>query len=188
MSDGYATIVTREKENQMQPLNNLGKNGTHTHPQYPKRAPKPTIYFDLDGTLYDLYSMPNWLERITTLADATTYASEDALLVDMVRLHEVLYTLIDKGYSVGVVSWLAGGASSDYDKAVRKVKKEWIKKFLPMATEIHIVKYGTPKHRIINQREDAILVDDNAEVREMWNHGAVIDATEDLIEALERLV
>lgn len=175
MSDHPATMETRERDTM-----------------------KPTIYFDLDGTLYDLYSMPNWLERITTLADASTYASEDALLVDMVRLHEVLYTLIDRGYSVGVVSWLAGGemdslgnigrADSAYEKAVRKVKKAWIKKFLPMATEVHIVRYGTPKHHIVNNKEAAILVDDNAEVREAWNHGAAIDATENLIEALERLV
>jgi hypothetical protein len=157
-----------------------------------------TIYFDLDGTLYDLYSIPGWLERITTLADATAYSSEDALLVDMVRLHEVLYALIDKGYTVGVVSWLPGGemdilgnigrADTDYEKAVRKIKCEWIKKFLPMATEVHIVRYGTPKHHIVNNKENSILVDDTAEVREMWNHGAVIDATENLIEALERLV
>ncbi len=150
----------------------------------------PTIYFDLDGTLYNLYGMPNWLERITTLADPSAYAADtdDALLVDMVALHEVLYALMDKGYSIGVVTWLAKNASAEYDKAVRRVKREWLKKFLPMATEIHIVRYGTPKHRIINNKVDAIIVDDNAEVREAWTRGQAIDATENLIEALRGLL
>ena len=149
---------------------------------------KPTIYFDLDGTLYDLYSMPNWLERITALDDETAYTSEDALIVDMVRLHETLYRLVDAGYGIGVVSWLAGGSSRKYDRKVRAAKREWIWKFLPMATEIHIVKYGTPKHRIINDKGNAIIVDDNATVRETWTHGMAIDATEDIIAKLERLL
>ena len=149
---------------------------------------EPTIYFDLDGTLYDLYNTPNWLERITTLEDATAYADENALLVDMVELHKVLFALMDKCYTVGVISWLAGGASSEFDRKVREVKREWIKKFLPMATEVHIVKYGTPKHRTIRRQPDAIIVDDNAEVRTLWTHGAAIDATENLIESLRGLL
>jgi len=149
---------------------------------------KPTIYFDLDGTLYDLYGMPDWLERITALEDASAYASEDALLVDMVALHEILYALMAQGYTIGVITWLAGGASKGYDKAVRATKREWIRKFLPMATEIHIVRYETPKHGIIRNQPNAIIVDDNAEVREAWTHGQAIDATENLIESLRGLL
>ena len=149
---------------------------------------KPTIYFDLDGTLYDLYSMPNWLERITTLADASAYTNEDALLVDMVALHEVLFELLDRGYGVGVITWLANDSSPEYSRAVRAAKKEWIAKFLPMAHEIHVVKYGTPKHRIITDKNDAIIVDDNAEVRRAWTHGQTIDATENIIDQLKELL
>jgi len=148
---------------------------------------QPMIYFDLDGTVYDLYSQPEWLARITTLADPTAYANEDATLVDMVALQEVLFDLMDKGYGVGVVSWLAKNASEDYNAVVRSVKREWVAKFLPMATEVHIVKYGTPKHNIINRKHDAIIVDDAAEVREAWKHGQVIDANGDIIESLRKL-
>jgi len=149
---------------------------------------KPTIYFDLDGTLYDLYHVPNWLARITVLSDVSTYADENATLVDMVHLHTILYALIDAGYSIGVVSWLAKNGNKEYNAAVRKTKREWISKFLPMATEIHVVKYGTPKHRIINHRDDAIIVDDDASVRDAWKHGLTIDATNDILTQLERLV
>lgn len=150
---------------------------------------KPTIFFDLDGTLYDLYGRPNWLEEITTLKDPSAYADEDATLVDMVRLHEVIYKLMDKGYSIGVISWLSKGATKEYNSAVRAVKKVWIRKFLPMATEVHIVKYGTPKHHVMqNIHAEAIIVDDSTEVREAWTRGIAIDANHDIIAALEALL
>lgn len=148
---------------------------------------KPTIYFDLDGTLYDLYGRESWLARITELQDPTAYADEDATLVDMIDLHETILRLLDSGYQVGVVSWLAKDSTPEYRKAVRAVKHEWVKKFLPFATEIHIVKYGTPKHHIIRDKSNAILVDDNADVRNAWTHGMTIDATQNLIEALKEL-
>lgn len=137
---------------------------------------QPTIYFDLDGTVYDLYGQPDWLERITTLADPTAYATDD-LLVDRERLHEILDALTAQGWKVGVVTWLALGASREYDAAVRRVKRGWIRKHLPQVSEVHIVKYGTPKHRIVRNRADAILVDDNAEVRDSWTRGITIDAS-----------
>lgn len=155
----------------------------------PSTNDKPTIFFDLDGTLYDLYGRPNWLEEITTLKDPSAYADEDAVLVDMVRLHEIIFQLMDAGYRIGVISWLAKGATKEYDSAVRATKKVWIRKFLPMATEVHIVKYGTPKHHVMqNVHADAILVDDSAEVREAWTRGIAIDATGDIIEALATLL
>lgn len=144
---------------------------------------QPTIYFDLDGTVYPLYQQPEWLPRLRN-SDPTAYAVETAM-VDMVALHEVLLSLMDKGYAVGVISWLAKDASPAYNKAVRAVKREWIAKFLPMATEVHIVKYGTPKHRVANAA--GILVDDVAEVREAWTRGATIDANGDIIAALRKV-
>lgn len=142
---------------------------------------KPTIYFDLDGTLYDLYNQPRWLDRITVDFDASAYAADD-VLVDLVALHEVLDLAISEGYRVGVISWLAGGSPKWYDKMVRTVKRAWVKKFLPQATEVHIVKYGTPKHRVANDKS-GVLVDDNAEVRAAWK-GDTIDATQGILSDL----
>jgi len=143
-----------------------------------------TIYFDLDGTVYPFYQQPAWLPRITTWADPTIYTIEDTL-VDAVALYEVCLDLIAKGHTIGVISWLAGGASDEYKKATRRIKRDWIKKFLPMATEIHIVQFGTPKHRVA--KNAGILVDDNAEVRAAWTRGDTIDATGDIIAALRKV-
>jgi hypothetical protein len=141
---------------------------------------KPTIYFDLDGTLYDLYNVPSWLERITTLQDPTAYA-EGSPIVDPTTLATLLDTLVAKGYKVGVVSWLAGDASKEYDKAVRKMKRAWVKVHMPQATEVHLVKYGTPKHNIIKDKMNAILVDDNDDVRKAWTRGKTINAKENMV-------
>ena len=135
---------------------------------------KPTIYFDLDGTLYPLYDQPRWLDRITVDFDASAYGADD-VLVDIVALHEVLDVLVAEGYRVGVISWCAGGSPKWYDSMVRKVKRAWVKKFLPQASEVHVVKYGTPKHRVAADK-NGVLVDDNAEVRAAWK-GQTIDQT-----------
>ncbi len=147
----------------------------------------PTIYFDLDGTVYDLYNQPNWLERITVTFDATAYANDNAHLVDIVALNEQLVKMVEMGFGVGVVTWLALDSTTNYDKAVRKVKREWVAKFLPMAQEVHVVRYGTPKHNVIKDKNNAILVDDNAEVRQAWTRGITIDATQDIIQALKEI-
>jgi len=149
-----------------------------------KNTNNKTIYFDLDGTVYPLYQQENWLSRITETFDPTIYMIEDTL-VDAVDLLEVLLDLVECGYSIGVVSWLAGDSPAEYCKAVRAAKREWVKKFLPMATEIHIVRYGTPKHWVVSGA--GILVDDVAEMRDAWNKGATINATKDIIKILRNL-
>lgn len=150
-----------------------------------------TIYFDLDGTLYDLYNVAEWLPRITTNEDATAYAEGDCLY-DLDALHAAIDTLIAKGFHIGVITWLAAdwdmpnGFTREYLREVRRVKRAWVKKHLPQATEVHVVKYGTPKHHIA--KTNGVLVDDNAEVRAKWNLGLTIDATDDILQAIERLV
>ena len=144
-----------------------------------------TIYFDLDGTLYDLYGQPMWLERITRIFDPSVYGA-DAPLVSFADLSPILDSLVSHGYRIGIVSWCAKDAPKWYDAAVREMKRDWVKRFLPQVSEVHIVKYGTPKHRVVRDRE-GILVDDDAKVRESWR-GLTIDPAHGIIESLERLV
>lgn len=145
---------------------------------------KPTIYFDLDGTLYDLYGQPNWLERLHA-SDPSAYAA-DAPLVDPEALADILHNLAAAGYTIGIITWLARGASHDYKVATRRIKKAWIQKYLPNVSEIHMVAYGTPKHRVAKNRP-AIIVDDSPEVLTAWTLGDTIDARNDILPALRNL-
>ena len=104
------------------------------------------IYFDLDGTLADLYGVSDWENRLRS-SNPTPYKFASPL-VDMSELNDVLEQLSECGVVIGVISWLAMGSTKEYDKQVRKEKKRWIEQFLPTVTEIHLVRYGTPKHYV----------------------------------------
>lgn len=141
------------------------------------------VYFDMDGTIADLYGVDGWEARLQD-ADATPYEVA-APLCDMSRLNDVCTKLQQLGYVIGVISWLAIGSSKDFDKATRKAKREWIAKHLPCVEEVHLVKYGTPKHYTCKVK-DAVLVDDNKDVRDRWTRGETINPTcEDIVEKLE---
>ena len=143
------------------------------------------IYFDLDGTICNLYEYPNWLELLH--AEDTTPYEKCGCLVDSVELRDVLNDFIAAGITIGVISWGAMNGSRDYCKRTRKAKKDWCDIYFPdVFTEFHVVKYGTPKHHVCNIK-DSILVDDNADVRDAWR-GDTIDATKDIILALKELL
>lgn len=143
------------------------------------------IYFDLDGTLADLYNYEGWLEMLR--AEDTTPYEQCNVLVDIEELQKVLDELAAAGFILGVISWCSKGGSREYGKRTRKAKIEWCEKHFPgVFTEYHVVKYGTPKHYVRNVKH-SILVDDNAEVRYKWN-GGTIDATENIVELLKELL
>ena len=88
-----------------------------------------TFYFDMDGTLADLYSVKNW-EPMLRAECARPYA-EAAPLVDCEKLQAAISFLKKEGYSFGVVSWASKGASKEYRKEIRKTKVAWLKKYFP---------------------------------------------------------
>ena len=143
------------------------------------------IYFDLDGTLAALYDYPNWLDMLHN-EDTTPY-EKCGVLVDAEELREVLNQFMMLGVKIGVISWSAMNGSKDYNKRTRKAKKNWCDEFFAdIFTEFHVVKYGTPKHRVAKEK-DSILIDDNAEVRQAWN-GETIDANENIVCILRELL
>lgn len=123
-----------------------------------------TIWFDMDGTIADLYGVNNWLEMLVN-QDARPYKVAKPLL-NMQQLAKELNRLIKKGYKIGIISWLAKNSNSDYDKKVAEVKRNWLKKHLKSVKfeNIDIVAYGTPKQ--INRK--GILFDDEKQNRENW--------------------
>lgn len=143
------------------------------------------IYFDMDGTIADLYGYENWLPLLR--AESTIPYEMCSVLVDLEELREVLNAFIEAGITIGVISWGAKDGSREYCKRTRKAKKDWCDYyFADIFTEFHVVKYGTPKH-YVRKIKDSILVDDNEDVRQAWK-GETIDATKDIILALKELL
>lgn len=145
-----------------------------------------TIYFDMDGTIADLYNFPNWLDHLKT-DSALPYAMA-APMLDMYELATLCSRLQNSGIKIGVISWLAKNSNPDYDKNVRYEKREWLKRnFAIHFNTVHIVKYGTPKYRFL--KENDILFDDEFTNRDKWNaHGGRAYEPNEIFEILAALV
>lgn len=143
-----------------------------------------TIFFDMDGTIADLYGVENWLDYLIA-SDALPYEIAKPL-IRLNALARILNRLQKQGYKVGVISWLAKNTNADYDEKVTRAKKEWLKKHLASVNfnEIHIVKYGTPKQTFAKTEND-ILFDDEEKNRNDWT-GKAFDVNE-IIEILKRM-
>ena len=142
------------------------------------------IYFDMDGTVYDLYGVDGWLEMLTT-ENVTAYECGKPMY-DMEKLNALLEQFVALGFVIGVVTWTAMHGNREFNRATHKVKLEWVREHMPTVTEFHCVKYGTPKHKVAKIK-NAILVDDNSAVRDAWN-GYTINAAENILPQLEALL
>jgi len=143
-----------------------------------------TIWFDMDGTIADLYGVENWLPMLRA-SDPTPYMVARPL-VNLSILARMLNKLQKQGYEIGVISWTSKTGTPDYNAAVTAAKYAWLSKHLPSVDfdEIHVVPYGTPK-QVFAHSDDDILFDDEAKNRENWT-GLALDVT-DIIGALKAL-
>ena len=87
------------------------------------------IWFDMDGTIADLYGVENWLPMLIN-SDPTPYAVA-APLVHLATLARMLNKLQRAGYEIGVISWLSKNSTADNDEKVKAAKLEWLAKHLP---------------------------------------------------------
>lgn len=127
-----------------------------------------TFYFDMDGTIADLYGVEGWLDDLQ--AERVRPYAEAQPLVDCERLKKIIELLKAEGYAFGIISWTSKNGSKEFNKKVRKVKMEWLEKYFPDCfSEIHIVKYGTPKYKVA--KNHGILFDDEEGNRKKWNKG-----------------
>ena len=126
-----------------------------------------TIYFDMDGTIANLYGVENWLEYLIA-SDETPYR-EAKPLVRMATLARLLNKLQRNGHKIGIVSWLSKNSTEEYDIRVTNAKIEWLNNHLKSVRfdEIKIGKYGTPKSTMVDD-VNGILFDDEEPNRKEW--------------------
>lgn len=139
------------------------------------------IWFDMDGTIADLYGVECWLDMLRA-GDATPYTAAKPLL-RMASLARLLNKLQREGYEIGIVSWLSKTSTPDYDRAVTNAKLAWLRRHLASVQfdHIDIIAYGTPKQ----DGRSGILFDDEEPNRKAWT-GIAYDET-DILEVLKRL-
>ena len=128
-----------------------------------------TIWFDMDGTIADLYGVDGWLDYLKA---ENTFPYEMAKpLVNLSHLARLLHKAQAKGYEIGIISWTSKGGSDLYNGAVALAKLLWLHKHLPSVEwdSIKIVAYGTNKRTACG---GGVLFDDEIGNRESWGAGA----------------
>lgn len=142
------------------------------------------IWFDMDGTMADLYGVENWLPKLRA-SDPTPYRIAKPL-VNMAALARMIHNRQAKGYKVCILSALSKDSTPAYDTAVMKAKIEWLKKHLASVKfdEIRFVPYTYTKNDA-NSGDD-ILFDDEQRHLEAWT-GTAYHASE-MMKTLKRVV
>ena len=146
-----------------------------------------TLVFDMDGTIADLYGVENWLTDLRSENPRPYEVAEPIYAMDFLNGLLEYFKLL--GWRIVVTTWLAKGASKEYDDLVRNAKLAWLDKYEFPYDEIHLVKYGTTKANCTRHLGGIqVLVDDNEKVRKGWTLGNTIDASHDIIEQLFTLL
>ena len=146
------------------------------------------IWFDMDGTIADLYGVDGWLEDL--IAHNTRPYAQAKDIYNVFDLLEIMIVLKENGYKLGVISWGSKENNKEYDKAVEIVKKAWLYDRLmdSFFDEIIVTPYGVRKADTCRKFGYGILVDDEKQNRDAWDLGITIDATQNIIKALWELV
>ena len=123
------------------------------------------IWFDMDGTIANLYGVENWLEMLIA-EDVTPYAIAKPLL-NLSTLAKYLNKVQGLGYKIGIISWLSKNGNETYNQMVTEAKIKWLEKHLPSVKwdYINITKYGVNKWETC---QNGILFDDEERNRTNW--------------------
>lgn len=145
---------------------------------------KKEIWFDMDGTIANLYGVEGWLDDL--INERTRPYEIAGVLMNMQVLARLLNKLTKKGYEIGIISWTAKNGSAEYNKRVANAKREWLNKHLASVKfeSVNIVKYGTPKSTVASTT-NAILFDDEERNRAEWKGTAY--GVDNIIEILKGL-
>jgi len=144
---------------------------------------KKMIWFDMDGTIADLYGVEGWLDFLVN-EDVFPYEEAEPLL-NLSLLARLLNRLQAQGWMLGVISWTSKSGSELYCGEIALAKLVWLHEHLKSVRwdEIKIVDYGTNKYEACG---GGILFDDEEGNREAWQDEAY--SPDKIIEILKNLL
>lgn len=144
-----------------------------------------TLYFDMDGTIADLYGVENWLEDLRNCI-ARPYAIAEPLH-EMDPLVNFLRQLSSQGWRIIILTWGPKESNPIFDKQVEEAKREWLRKYQFPFQDFYLIPYGVPKALYANHSKFdlSILIDDDPQVRTDWKIGPAINpAVSNIIETI----
>lgn len=140
------------------------------------------IWFDMDGTIADLYGVRDWLPAIIA-RDTRPYEIARGI-GNLALIARLLNKARANGHEIGIISWTAKGAPAGYNAKVATAKREWLHRHLPSVTwdTIKIVEFGMDKKIATG---GGILFDDEKPNRDAWGAGA--HEPREIVEVLKAL-
>ena len=140
------------------------------------------IWFDMDGTIADLYGVEGWLDDLKA-RNTRPYRIARGL-GNLALIARMLNKVQKNGHEIGIITWTAKVDDPLYHAKVYAEKLGWLAKHLPsVAWDIILVKpYGTNKK---DATGGGILFDDEEKSRETWGVGAY--EPREIIEVLKSL-
>ena len=140
------------------------------------------IWFDMDGTIADLYGVRDWLPAI--LARDTRPYEIARGIGNLALIARLLNKVQKNGHEIGIISWTAKNAPADYNARIATAKREWLGKHLASVkwNEIKVVDYGTNKKTACG---GGILFDDEEPNRVTWGAGA--HEPREIVEVLKKM-
>ena len=128
-----------------------------------------TIYFDMDGTIADFYSVPHWLDHLDRM-ETTPYELAKPML-NFSAFARLLHAVQKNGYRIGIISALSRTGDADFHARIRSAKLAWLHTHLPSVIwdEITFVPYGSNKNECALEDEAKILFDDEKRNLAQWD-------------------
>lgn len=122
------------------------------------------ILLDMDGTISDTYSVPNWLDQLRNESTlpfevALPLISESTLLSLFEGENIVICTMLPKGVALG----------TSYADACQRAKQQWLERHFPsLQNAVLFMEYGNDKS-LGEFSKNCLLIDDSATIRDNFN-------------------
>ena len=133
-----------------------------------------TFVFDMDGTLFDLYGVDNWLPQLRA-EDISPYLAAKPM-INFSLLARYLNRIQRAGHKIMVISWTSKESTPEYHSQVAWAKFKSLRRHLPSVhwDAIVFANYGTEKSAIVKDSK-AFLFDDDEDVRTNWQGGLAFE-------------
>ena len=140
------------------------------------------IWFDMDGTIADLYGVAGWLDDL--IARNTRPYEIARGIGNLALIARLLNKAQKNGHEIGIISWTAKNAPAEYNARVATAKREWLARHLASVKwdAVKVVEYGTNKKTACGA---GILFDDEKPNRDTWGAGA--HEPREIVEVLKAL-
>jgi hypothetical protein len=141
------------------------------------------IWFDMDGTIADLYGVADWLPAL--IAEDTRPYEVAKGIGNLALIARLLNKAQANGHEIGIISWTSKAGTPAYNERVAEAKRVWLGRHLRSVAwnEIKVVAYGTDKKVATG---GGILFDDEEGNRTNWGTGAYTPA--EIVETLKKIL